>query len=97
MLNIKGDIRINIRGGYPDIPNISPTLEITIVLVLGFVNDEHTFSIILFMKDKLQNQLNQHLNTINHVHVCTKSELQIGKVKGCKLVLPFENSCSFHV
>jgi hypothetical protein len=64
MLNIKGDIWINIRGRYPDIPDISPTLEITIVLVLRFVNDEHTFFIILFMKDKLQNQLNQHLNTI---------------------------------
>ncbi len=39
MLNINGDIWTNIRGGYPDIPNMSSTQEITTVLVLRFVKD----------------------------------------------------------
>jgi hypothetical protein len=102
MLNIKGDIWTNIWGGYPDIPNMSSTLETTSVLVLRFVKDEHTFSIIVFMKDKLQNQLNQHLYTImcmfvQRVNFTYKMPLHIGKVKRSKLVVPFKNSCSFHV
>jgi len=32
-------------------------VEITIVLLLGFMEDEHIFSIFGFMKDKLHNRL----------------------------------------
>jgi hypothetical protein len=40
--------------------------KIAIVLVLWFVNDEHIFSILTFMKDNLWNWLNQHLDkTLN--------------------------------
>jgi hypothetical protein len=36
------------------------------VQILGFVKDERTFNIVNFMKNKLQNHLNTHLN------LCTK-------------------------
>lgn len=39
-------------------------VEITIVLLRGFMEDEHIFSIFGFMKDKLHNRLGYHLNTI---------------------------------
>jgi hypothetical protein len=34
------------------------------VLVLGYVKDEWTFSMLAFMKDKLHNKLGSHLDTI---------------------------------
>jgi hypothetical protein len=69
MLNIKGDIWINIWGGYPDIPNMSSTQEITTVLVLRFVKDcIHEGQIAKSIKPTLGH---------NYVHVCTKSELHL--------------------
>jgi len=38
--------------------------KIEVVLMLGFVEDEQTFSTIAFMKDKLCNKLGLHLDTI---------------------------------
>jgi hypothetical protein len=35
-----------------------------IVLVFGFVEDEQTFSMLAFMKDKLRNRLGLNLDTI---------------------------------
>lgn len=42
-----------------------------IFLVLGGVEDEHTFSNLAFMKTKLQNQLTTHLDLIVHMYVQT--------------------------
>jgi hypothetical protein len=39
-------------------------VDITVVLVLGYVKDERTFSLLAFMKDKLHNKLGLHLDTI---------------------------------
>jgi hypothetical protein len=36
-------------------------IEIVVIQVLGFVENEKTFSTIRFMKSRLQNQLNTHL------------------------------------
>jgi hypothetical protein len=38
--------------------------EIVVVLVLGYVKDEWTFSMLAFTKDKLRNRLGPHLDTI---------------------------------
>jgi len=38
-----------------------------VVLVLEFIEDEQTFSILAFMKDKLRNKLGLHLDTIVHM------------------------------
>jgi hypothetical protein len=38
-------------------------VEITMVLVLGCVEDEWTFFMFAFMKDKLRNRLSLHLDT----------------------------------
>jgi hypothetical protein len=38
--------------------------KITLVSMLGFVEDEWTFSMFAFMKDKLCNRLGLHLDTI---------------------------------
>jgi hypothetical protein len=37
--------------------------EIAVVLVLGFIKDERTFSMLTFMKDKLCNMLGLHWDT----------------------------------
>jgi hypothetical protein len=42
-------------------------VDITVVLVLGYVKDELTFSTLAFMKDKLHNKLGLHLDTIVHM------------------------------
>ena len=42
--------------------------EITTVFVLGSVEDKHTFSTLLFMKDKLQNRLQTHLPLVVSIH-----------------------------
>jgi hypothetical protein len=39
-------------------------VEIVVVLVLESIEDEQTFSILTFMKDKLRNRLGLHLDTI---------------------------------
>jgi hypothetical protein len=38
--------------------------KIAVVSMLGFVEDEQTFSTLAFMKDKLCNKLGLHLDTI---------------------------------
>ncbi len=38
--------------------------KIAVVSMLGFVEDEQTFSTLTFMKDKLCNKLGLHLDTI---------------------------------
>jgi hypothetical protein len=38
-------------------------VEIVVVSMLGFVEDEQTFSTLAFMKDKLRNRLGLHLDT----------------------------------
>jgi hypothetical protein len=38
-------------------------VEIVVVSMLGFVEDERTFSTLAFMKDKLCNRLGLHLDT----------------------------------
>jgi hypothetical protein len=41
--------------------------KIVVVLeVFGFIEDEHTFNIMNFMKSRLQSQLNIHLNLYTH-------------------------------
>jgi predicted glycosyltransferase len=82
-------------------------VEITIVLVLKSIQDECAFFTIVFIKEKLQNWLNQHLDTIMCIFTqefytqknsVIKMPLHIGKVmKICGLVLPLKKSCSFHV
>jgi hypothetical protein len=42
--------------------------EVAIVLVLGSVEDERTFSTLSFMKDKLHNQLQSHLPMVVTMH-----------------------------
>jgi hypothetical protein len=42
-------------------------VDITVVLVLGYVKEERTFSTLAFMKDKLHNKLGPHLDTIVHM------------------------------
>jgi hypothetical protein len=42
---------------------------IAIVLVLRSMEDKCIFSSLAFMKDKLHNQLGQHLNTTIHIFV----------------------------
>jgi hypothetical protein len=42
--------------------------EIATVLVLGSVEDERTFSILSFMKDKLRNRLQAHLPLVVSMH-----------------------------
>jgi hypothetical protein len=49
----------------------------TIVLVFKFVKDKCIFSTIVFIKDKLQNWLNQHLDTIMCIftqELCTQKK-----------------------
>jgi hypothetical protein len=41
--------------------------DIMVVVVLGYVKDEQTFSTLPFMKAKLQNKLGLHLDTIVHM------------------------------
>jgi hypothetical protein len=41
--------------------------KIAVVSKLGFVEDEQTFSTLAFMKDKLCNKLDVHLDTIIHM------------------------------
>jgi len=43
-------------------------VEITIVMVVGTMEDENTFSIVNFMKFKLRNHLTTHLD----LDVCAK-------------------------
>jgi hypothetical protein len=42
--------------------------EIAVVLVLGSVEDERTFSTLSFMKDKLRNRLQTHLPLVVSMH-----------------------------
>jgi hypothetical protein len=42
--------------------------EVAIVLVLGSVEDERTFSTLSFMKDKLRNRLQTHLPMVVTMH-----------------------------
>ncbi len=44
-------------------------VELTIVVVLGSVEDEHTFSIVIFMKSKLKNWLTINLDLVVRMHV----------------------------
>ncbi len=37
-------------------------VEIDVVQVFGLIEDEHTFSIVNFMENRLWNQLNIHMN-----------------------------------
>jgi hypothetical protein len=79
--------------------------DIVVVSMLGFVEDEWTFSMFAFMKDKLRNRLGLHLDTT----VCMFAQkfyiqesfpyrrlLQLGKIKNFGLVLPLSSFCSFH-
>lgn len=43
--------------------------ELVVVMVLGSVEDERTFSTLSFMKNKLQNRLSTHLPTVVAMHV----------------------------
>jgi len=42
-------------------------VELVMVYIRGYIEDERTFSIMMFMKTKLQNQLCEHLNLVVHM------------------------------
>jgi hypothetical protein len=46
-------------------------VKIAIVQMLGLVEDEQTFSTISFMKSKLKNHLNEHLNIVMGMYTQT--------------------------
>jgi len=75
--------------------------KIAMVLVFRSKKDEQNFSMLAFMKDKLCNKLDPHLDTIIHMFALKitsliKRLLQLRSIRMFGLVLPFSKFCSFH-
>jgi hypothetical protein len=49
-------------------PKYLKVVEITMVHVLGFVEDEQCFSFVAFLKNKVRNRLNNHLELVVSMH-----------------------------
>jgi hypothetical protein len=49
-------------------PKYLKVVEIAMVHVLGFVKDEQCFSSVAFLKNKVQNRLNNHLELVVSMH-----------------------------